>query len=425
MENILFSGLWQADSNDRYVWYDAAWDDFAARAAQLQASGYSLNALDVASLPSGARWAGVWQRQADPFQRLLGGLQLDELRHWDQAYAAQGLQAHCLRSCLDGGAQRWAACWQPGESASVLLGPMSWTAFWQAWLAQHAAGLRLVELDVSADGAQWSGIWHPGSGEQYLWSGADWNALAAQHATLRAQHYQLRAMTSYASNGKRRWAAVWHSGDQASSMVADLNEAQFWDEWQRQARRGMRLARLHLWPGSGYAPEQTLTKRLRLHLKILAPPSIPVERMLERMREVYEPAGMLVEVRSTELLNQPDLADVDVGDCSLSITGQQARLFSHRNQVAKDELVVYFVRSTLPPYNGCAAHPPDCPGAVVASYASEWTLGHEIGHVLGLSHVKDNLRLMTGLGTANITDPPPDLVATEIATMAASGLLRP
>ena len=60
------------------------------------------------------------------------------------------------------------------------------------------------------------------------------------------------------------------------------------------------------------------------------------------------------------------------------------------------------------------------PGAVVASGASAWTLAHEIGHVLGLSHVSDNNRLMTGLGTDNITNPPPDIIASEKTTMLAS-----
>jgi hypothetical protein len=34
--------------------------------------------------------------------------------------------------------------------------------------------------------------------------------------------------------------------------------------------------------------------------------------------------------------------------------------------------------------------------------------------------VSDNNRLMTGLGTDNITNPPPDLIASEGATMLAS-----
>jgi hypothetical protein len=49
-------------------------------------------------------------------------------------------------------------------------------------------------------------------------------------------------------------------------------------------------------------------------------------------------------------------------------------------------------------------------------------MGHEVGHVLGLSHVNNNDRLMTGNGTANITNPPPDLSSSEITTMRNSSL---
>jgi hypothetical protein len=64
-------------------------------------------------------------------------------------------------------------------------------------------------------------------------------------------------------------------------------------------------------------------------------------------------------------------------------------------------------------------------GAVVAQVAfGSVTMGHEIGHVLGLSHVNDNNRLMTGNGTSNITNPPPDLISTEVNTMRASADLR-
>ena len=42
--------------------------------------------------------------------------------------------------------------------------------------------------------------------------------------------------------------------------------------------------------------------------------------------------------------------------------------------------------------------------------------------MLNLFHVDDNNRLMTGNGTANITNPPPDLVTSEVNTMRASNL---
>jgi hypothetical protein len=105
-----------------------------------------------------------------------------------------------------------------------------------------------------------------------------------------------------------------------------------------------------------------------------------------------------------------------------SVTAEQTQLFGNRNNVWGSDVVVYFVRSTVPVYNGCAAFPAGQPGAVVAQIATVWTMGHEVGHVLGLAHVNDNNRLMTGNGTANITNPPPDLVPQEVITIRASAL---
>jgi hypothetical protein len=141
------------------------------------------------------------------------------------------------------------------------------------------------------------------------------------------------------------------------------------------------------------------------------------------MRDVYRPAGIRVDVASTENLNLPLLNDLDVGQCFMGqTTAEQNQLFQNRNNVGANDVVVYFIRSTVPPFNGCAAHPNGSPGAVVVQGATQWTLAHEVGHVLGLNHVNDNNRLMTGNGTANITNPPPDLVNTEITTMDNSNL---
>jgi hypothetical protein len=164
-----------------------------------------------------------------------------------------------------------------------------------------------------------------------------------------------------------------------------------------------------------------LVPTVRLHAKVLTAPAIPVATMVDRMREVYATAGIAVQLVSTENLNLPALNDVDVGQCVVGqTTAEQNQLFANRNFAGANDVVVYFVRSTVPPFNGCAAHPNGEPGAVVAQGATQWTLGHEVGHVLGLSHVNDNDRLMTGNGTANITNPPPDLIPSEVTTMLNS-----
>ncbi|MEV0154293.1 DUF6623 family protein [Micromonospora sp. NPDC050686] len=165
-----------------------------------------------------------------------------------------------------------------------------------------------------------------------------------------------------------------------------------------------------------------LLETVRLHVKVLtAPTRFTIDQMIAGMRESYEPAGFRVVRASDENLNLPALNVVDVGGCTRGETTEEQRtLFGNRNNVGTNEVVAYFVQATNPPLNGCAAHPDGRPGAVVASGASRWTLGHEIGHVLGLNHVNDNNRLMTGNGTDNITNPPPDLINSEITTMRNS-----
>ncbi|MFE9933587.1 zinc-dependent metalloprotease family protein, partial [Streptomyces sp. NPDC005533] len=167
--------------------------------------------------------------------------------------------------------------------------------------------------------------------------------------------------------------------------------------------------------------ERQKVSDVRLHAKILADPDVPVSQSIARMAEIYDAVGISVELASTEDLNIPDLLDVDVGGCiEQRTTAEQETLFAHRSEAGSADIVVYFVRSTVPPYNGCAAHPPGIPAVVIAQGATQWTLAHEVGHVLGLRHVDDNDRLMTGNGTRNITNPPPELVAEEAVTVVRS-----
>jgi hypothetical protein len=204
-----------------------------------------------------------------------------------------------------------------------------------------------------------------------------------------------------------------------------------WLPWSRT-----RLAhywRSDTWSGSYYVPDEAVW----VHVKVLrnqtptqtivTTPNIPINQMLAAMREVYASAGFMVEEASTETIDvAATLLDIDVGSCVMgTTTTEQDTLFQNRSFVAGNNVVAYFVRSTVPPLNGCASHPSGSPGAIVTQGATQWTLGHEIGHVLGLSHVNDNDRLMTGNGTANITNPPPDLVASEVDTMRASASTEP
>lgn len=103
---------------------------------------------------------------------------------------------------------------------------------------------------------------------------------------------------------------------------------------------------------------------VRLHCKILTNPTISIDQMLVAMYRVYEAVGVRVHRVSTETLNLPALNDVDVGNCPLgnATTAEQTQLFGNRNSAGPNDVVVYFVRSTVPPSNGCATHPAGQPG---------------------------------------------------------------
>ena len=173
--------------------------------------------------------------------------------------------------------------------------------------------------------------------------------------------------------------------------------------------------------------------RIRLHVKILQEPTVPIPTMLAAMRQVYGSAGFLVELASTEHLDLPDLVDLDIhcpgsatATCcpfpcaSANLNAEVVSLFQNRNNVGANDVVVYFVRTTSPSLAGCCAHPPGRPGAVVVQSASQWVMSHEVGHVLGLRHFTDSDRLMHPIDA--FTNPPPDLVPCEVRAIDASSL---
>jgi hypothetical protein len=182
---------------------------------------------------------------------------------------------------------------------------------------------------------------------------------------------------------------------------------------------------------------------VRIHAKILAEPTSPtIDEMIDSMRQVFAAANIRADIITVENLNLPLLQDVDVGQCRRGqTTDEQNQLFNNRHNVRANDIVVYFVRSTAggPPLNGCAVHPTGKPGCVIVRGPSPWTLAHELGHILTLNHVESgtcpiNLNppqpgmcllnsLMTCCGTDMITNPPPDLSATEIRTMNNSNLV--
>ena len=417
-----YSGVWRAGGGPYYLWANVTWDSFRAKWEELSAQNLRLADLEVHVTDGQLRYTGVWRAGT-------GGHYLWVNADWNgfrdkwQELGGQGLRLTACKAKLVGGQMRYFGVWAPGNDAYYLWANVTWDSFRAKWEEVSAQGQRLVDLstEVVNGEVRYTGAWRAGTGGHYLWVNADWNGFVAKWRELAPQGLRLTVIDSHSVNGQRRYAGVWRPGTDGYYLWGNARWNNFVAKWRELGDRGFRLIHLDVIDAASVPTRPWV----RVHFKTLTAPTIPAATMLARMRDVYNASGIEVELGSTETLNLPALNDLDVGACTMgNTTAEQNQLFGNRNDVGANDVAVYFVRSTVPPFNGCAAHPATRPSCVVVQGATEWTLGHEVGHVLGLSHVNDNNRLMTGNGTANITNPPPDLVASEVTTMGNSSLTQ-
>lgn len=182
------------------------------------------------------------------------------------------------------------------------------------------------------------------------------------------------------------------------------------------------------------APGCFHSRCVRIHLKFLKEGS-GLNDSLRKMRLVFKTADIGVTVASREYLSGPafdSLLDLDVAN-GVTITAEMEQLFSNRNFVVGNDVVLYFVRTLSLGAAGLATRSRGV--AMLEFWTSGWTLAHELGHVLGPDHPTGEQcssppcaapisRLMTGCGTACI-EGMATLTPDEIAMMRSSPFTSP
>jgi hypothetical protein len=142
-----------------------------------------------------------------------------------------------------------------------------------------------------------------------------------------------------------------------------------------------------------------LPVRLKLHVKVLSQPShASVDDMLNRAVDAFAANGLELLELSRETLDTPG-TDLDrfqmpfvgadpAGEATADVTDLHTTLRQPRDfgvTPAPSELVIAFVRSTVPAQRGSSLYPLEQPGIIISSsLATQWTLAYEIGRVLGL-----------------------------------------
>jgi hypothetical protein len=279
-----------------------------------------------------------------------------------------------------------------------------------------------------------------GTGKPYQVVGNAMVPLNQNVAIAFGSNQQLEYSADISSVAPGVWQPVYHHGSAyvlgfsaigAAAHTAalgivggSLQDAELYWNMRYQAASDGHLERVVLDPFD-LQKAMTAANTVRLHLKVFDEPAlVRVDTMLANAKALLDLHNIdLVEVsRQTFADGEAEVSRLRtlVVDGSVP-TDDQTDLFNVRGGAEPDDLVIYFVRTLVPAQAGCATHPPDKPGAIVsASLATEWTLAHQIGHVLGLDHVNGVDRLMTGRSTDTIEAAVPELVASEVATMMDS-----
>jgi hypothetical protein len=435
---------WKSSTDPGAFW--TGWSRQGERIKQVAVAPLSNKALQLWAVSTNNELWTCWKSGSEPSATWTDWSRFSSISNVIQVASAQ---------LSDGALQLWIVdtnnilwtCWKNNTN---------WDADWTDWIQQ---GIRIKQVAVaplsnkalqlwavSTNNELWT-CWKSSSEPSATWT--DWsrfssisNVTQAAAAPLSDEALQLWAVdnnnilwtcwkvstnwdadwTDWTQQGERiKQVAVAPLSDKALQLWAISTNNELWTCWKSNTEPGAFWTEWVL---------QNVGKTLNLHIKILTQPTIfSLEQMVNAMIDVYEIAGIYVNHVSTQFLDMNNdvltsLNDIDTESCTMSsVSQEQTTLSNFRDNAGNLDVVVYMCRSVYydkGSLNGCASFPANRPMAVVASYASRYTLGHEVGHVLGLNHVNDNNRLMTGGGTDNITNPPPDLFESEVNTMLGS-----
>jgi Putative peptidoglycan binding domain len=127
---------------------------------------------------------------------------------------------------------------------------------------------------------------------------------------------------------------------------------------------------------------------VRLHFRSVALTQQPFDRLLSNAQLVYGQYGIRVDMANGESLglsaDDEALFDQIDQECNWVLDdGEIARLHRLGTPAPRTDVLVYFVRTFSDPnLLGCGGHGGGRPACTVAAAGSQWSMAHEVGHVL-------------------------------------------
>jgi Bacterial tandem repeat domain 1 len=242
-----YVAVFQASQQGEAILVGFPWDQFKARADQLDAGGVHIVALDT-YVDGGRRlWSGIFQSGAEK-QLLLNGLAFEEFtKKYKGLVVDQHMRLVDVVVYDEGAKRQIGAAFREGYDNPAPPWFLEQKAFEAKVTELGGQGQRLRRMDVfrsSGNKLNYAGVFREGTGSYGLWTGLDHDAFLAKWKKASDSGTQINEVKTYADGKKRLYDAVIGGGGTKTQVALDLDAKALAAKWRESFGKGYRIVGL-------------------------------------------------------------------------------------------------------------------------------------------------------------------------------------
>ncbi len=242
-----YIGVFQASPQGEAVLVGFPWDQFKARADQLEAGGVRIVSLDT-YVDGGRRvWSGIFKTAGEK-QLLMQGLAFEEFtKKYKGLVQDQHMRMLDIVSYDEGNKRLIGGAFHEGYDKPAPPWFLEQKAFEAKVAELGGQGQRLQHMDVyktTGNKFNYAGVFREGSGSYGLWTGLDKDAFLAKWKKASDGGTQINEVKTYSDGKKRLYDAVIGGGGIKTEVDLGMDWNALAAKWKENFAKGFRLVGL-------------------------------------------------------------------------------------------------------------------------------------------------------------------------------------
>jgi hypothetical protein len=242
-----YIGVFQASQQGEAVLVGFPWEQFKARADQLDAGGSRIVALDTYVEGGRRLWSGIF-RSGNDKQALFSGVDFEAFtKKYKDMVNNQHMRLVDVVVYDEGGKRLLACAYREGYDKYDLWVGQDQKAFEGKVTELGGRGLRLQHMEVyrtTGNKLNYAGAFREGTGSYGLWTGLEHDAFLTKWKKSSESGTQINEVKTYADGKKRLYDAVIGGGSTKTEVDLALDGNALAAKWKENFGKGLRLTGL-------------------------------------------------------------------------------------------------------------------------------------------------------------------------------------